>query len=347
MLFRCIFSAYDSCFLQTSHVNWPSSAWQRRSSYFDVIRSLKHEMCLREMWLQLLQAGSQQCAPHHRPRMFGHWVTQPSAHTHRSLSFCSYFFSLRLACTPFSPRPRVLGGHMRCSDPTLILPPVLGIIQSSLLGKWKNGQKQPHKQTTQVFLTTARWKFPPHSLSIRFDFIESPTVQILNLCTLHLCFFCISYTLKKPEQQMLIGSAPPEVFRVKSFQNSDRLTSAEEQEILTPCWWDSCYEFLDGGDYDTVISGYVLMISLIVPSSTSVSRAGNKKGGRKICHRWHIWHNVDEPGVKWAMKCVWGGLWDWNGMEMLDRCRDQSLLQLLLQVATACPDTHMAQMLFV
>lgn len=55
------------------------------------------------MWLHLLQAGSQQCAPHHRPRMFGHWVTQPSAHTHLSLSFSSYFFlSLSRSHTLFS-----------------------------------------------------------------------------------------------------------------------------------------------------------------------------------------------------------------------------------------------------
>lgn len=34
---------------------------------------------------------------------------------------------------------------------------------------------------------------------------------------------------------MLIGSGPPEVFRVESFQNSDGSASAEEQEFLTLC----------------------------------------------------------------------------------------------------------------
>lgn len=56
------------------------------------------------------------------------WALSNSAlRSHSPLSLCfALIFSLspRLACTPFSPSPRVLGGHMRCSDPTLILLPV-------------------------------------------------------------------------------------------------------------------------------------------------------------------------------------------------------------------------------
>lgn len=62
-----------------------------------------------------------------------------------------------LLCSPtllsshiLSSRPSVLGEHMRRSDPTLILLPVLSIIQSALLGKWKNGQKNPKRPHKQI-----------------------------------------------------------------------------------------------------------------------------------------------------------------------------------------------------
>lgn len=58
-------------------------------------------MWLWEMWLQLLQAGSQRRAPQHRPGMFEHWVTQPSAHTLTSL-FAILFLSLCNSHTLFS-----------------------------------------------------------------------------------------------------------------------------------------------------------------------------------------------------------------------------------------------------
>lgn len=54
-----------------------------------------------------------------------------------------YFLSLPLFHThTLSSRPSLLGEHMRRSDPTLILLPLLSIIQSALLGKQEKEQKE-------------------------------------------------------------------------------------------------------------------------------------------------------------------------------------------------------------
>lgn len=151
--------------------------------------------------VQLLQAGSQQRAPLHCPRMFGHWVTQPSALTHLSLSFCSYFFlSPSRLHTLFSETMCPWGAYaMQRSNTNFTACARYNLIFSAgEMEEW--AKKTPHKQTTQVFLTTARWKFPPHPLSIWFDFIEGVAAQTLNLCTLHLFFFCIGYSQKKTQK---------------------------------------------------------------------------------------------------------------------------------------------------
>lgn len=88
------------------------------------------------------------------------------------------------------------------------------IFSAGEMEEWAKKREKPHKQTTQVFVTTAWWKFPHHALSTWFDFIEGAAVQILNLCMPHLFFFYISYSQKKTETETLIGSAPAEVFRV-------------------------------------------------------------------------------------------------------------------------------------
>lgn len=157
------------------------------------------------MWLQLLQAGSQQCAPLHRPRMFGHWVTQPSAHTHLSLSFYSYFLLLPSRLHTLFSEPMCPWGAyaMQRSNTNFTACARYNLIFSAgeMEERAKIKKTPPHKQTTQVFLTTARWKFPSHTLSIWFDFIEGVVAQILNLCSLHLFFFCIGDTRGKKKKR--------------------------------------------------------------------------------------------------------------------------------------------------
>ena len=51
-----------------------------------------------------------------------------------------------------SSRPSLLGEHMRRSDPTLILLPLLSIIQSALLGKKEDGRKREEDPQTNTFL---------------------------------------------------------------------------------------------------------------------------------------------------------------------------------------------------
>lgn len=225
---RCTSSPIDSYFLQKGHINCPSSAWESHCFHLKlkqgcvfIIHSLKQEMWLWEMWLQLLQAGSQQHAPQHRPGMFGHWVTQPSAHTLTSL-FAILFLSLSNSHTLFSKPICPWGAYaMQRSNTNFTACARYNLIFcAGEMEEWakKKEKKSPHKQTTQVFVTTARWKFPHHVLSIWFDFIEGAAVQILNLCMPHLFFFYIVYSQKKKKKktdtQTLIGSAPPEVFRV-------------------------------------------------------------------------------------------------------------------------------------
>lgn len=168
------------------------------------------------------------------------------------------------------------------------------------------GKKKPHKQTTQVFLTTARWKFPPRTLSLWLDFIEGAAGQILNLWTLHLFFFCIGYSQKKQNHKCWLALP---LQRFLESNHSDCLTSAEEQEFPT-----LCYEFLDDyGDYETVINFYVLMIVVIVSSSMSVSRVGNTRGEQDVPLMTHMpsqcWWAGGKVGykmcVKWIMRLKW------------------------------------------
>lgn len=112
-------------------------------------------VAVRNVTVVITSEESTMCTPLYCPRMFEHWVTQPSA---LSLTSLSLPLSLSHSHT-LSSRPSVLGEYMRRSDPTLILLPLLSIIQSALLGKWKNGQKKrkkkkrPHKQINNSSLS--------------------------------------------------------------------------------------------------------------------------------------------------------------------------------------------------
>lgn len=270
-------------------------------------------MWLWEMWLQLLQARSQQCAPHHRPRMFGHWVTQPSAHTHLSLFLLLFSLSPSRLHTLFSETMCPWGAYaMQRSNTNFTACARYNLIFSA--GEMEEWAKNAPQTNNSSLSDNCSMEISP-SQSFHLIWFHR-RCGCANTQSLHaaLVFPFVSATVrkKKPEPQMLIGSAPPEVFRVESFQNSDCSTSAEEQEFLTLCRWDACYEFLDGGDYDIVISGYVLMIVFIVPSSTSVSRAGNTGGGDVplMTHMpsqcWWAGGKVGyEMCVRWIMRLKW------------------------------------------
>lgn len=200
------------------------------TSLLYIIHPLKHEMWLYEMWLQLLQAKSQQCAPHYCPGMFEHWVTQPSTLSLTLALFLPPSLPPLSHSHTLSSRPSVLGEHMRRSDPILILLPLLSIIQSALLGKQRNGQKKqrPHKQINNSSLSDkCTIEISPSHIFPLIQFDQTymwgwalsnhiVCLQIIYGSVLH--FYPILY-LDKAKTESLIGTAPPlhvppEIFRV-------------------------------------------------------------------------------------------------------------------------------------
>lgn len=122
-----------------------------------------------------------------------------------------------------SSRPSVLGEYMRRSDPTLILLPLLSIIQSALLGKWKNGQKKkkrPHKQINNSRLSDScsmeispshifliiwfyrrwGWALCSHIVYLQIIFGRMPHFFL---------FFFYQLYSNKAKTESLIGTVPP------------------------------------------------------------------------------------------------------------------------------------------
>lgn len=183
--------------------------------------------------------------------------------THLSLSI-THTLSLSHSHTLPS-RPSVLGEHMWCSDPTLILLPLLSIIQSALLRKKKNGRKRWDKQITPVFLTTAYWKFSfPFYLilsKVRLSAVQSYCVLAKNLWV-NVSLF-IEYTQIRHKQnhwlELLLPCMPLQRFlECNHFKIQAAQLPPEEHEYFTLCKWGAHYEFLDGSDYDTVISALAM-----------------------------------------------------------------------------------------
>lgn len=172
------------------------------------------------MWLQLLQAGSQQCAPQHRPGMFGHWVTQPSDHTHSppSLSFCSYFsLSPSHLYTLFSKTICPWGAYaMQWSNTNFTACARYNLIFSAgEMEEWAKKREKPPQTNNSSLCDNCLMEISP-SCSFHLIWFYR-RCSCANTQSLHAALVFLLYQLqseKKPETETLIGSAPPEVFRV-------------------------------------------------------------------------------------------------------------------------------------
>lgn len=136
---RCTSSPIGSHFLQKGDINCPSSAWEshcfhvklKQGCVFHHPLAKARNVAVRNVTAVITSRESTTCTPApprdvwalSNPAIRSHTHTL----THSPLSLL-FYSSRSLTRTPFSPSPSVLGGHMRCSDPTLILLPVLGII---------------------------------------------------------------------------------------------------------------------------------------------------------------------------------------------------------------------------
>lgn len=166
------------------------------------------------MWTQLLQAGSQQCAPHHRPRMFGHWVTQPFVHTHLSLSLLLFLLSLSRLHTLFSETMCPWGAYgMQRSNTNFTACAQYNLIFSAgEMEEW--AKKAPQTNNSSLSDNCSMEISPSHSFHLIWFYRRCGCANTQPALVFLLCRLCS----EKTEPQMLIGSAPPEVFKVESFR---------------------------------------------------------------------------------------------------------------------------------
>lgn len=172
--------------------------------------------------------------------------------------------------------------HMRRSDPTLILLPLLSIIQSAQLGKQRNGQKEKmsNKQInnsslsdnctiemslSHVVLFYLIWP----NVFVTMSILQSPCLLANNLWV---CApFYQNYSWIKQKQncwlELLLLCMSLQRFVEYNHFKIQAAQLPEEHEYFTLCKWGLSYEFLDGSDYDTVISEMVMWwwLSLLCP----------------------------------------------------------------------------------
>ena len=162
---------------------------------------------------------------------------------------------------------------MRRSDPTLILLPLLSIIKSAPL---RNGQKErgAHKQINNYSLSdNCAIEIP---LSQVFPFF----IQFDQTCTCNCIIrapifirYCTQIKQKKKERNRITDWNCSSFASLRRFSecNHFKIQAAQlppqEHEYFTLCKWGPGYEFLDGSDYDTVISEMVMWwwLSLLCP----------------------------------------------------------------------------------
>lgn len=253
---RCTSSPIGSHFLQKVDINCPSSAWEshcfhlklKQGCVFHHPLAKARNVAVRNVTAVITSRESTTCTP--APPRDVWALSNPAirSHTHTLTSlFAILFLSLSNSHTLFSKPICPWGAYaMQRSNTNFTACARYNLIFCAReMEEWAKKKKSPHKQTTQVFVTTARWKFPHHALSIWFDFIEGAAVQILNPCMPHLFFFYIGYSHKKKQTHRRWLDLPLQRFSECNHLRiqTARLPAEEQHFHFFPlCKWDACYE---------------------------------------------------------------------------------------------------------
>lgn len=174
--------------------------------------------------------------------MFEHWLTHISA-------------TPLLLPHILSSRPSVLGEHMRLSHPTLILLPVLRIIQSVRLGQWKNGQeKKRHKQLPwwKFLLHTHTHPLPGYLIPLQTVVIVAHSLAVTMCRRTPTIWRCENWNAEFPHRKPQLVCIPPPEAQRKPFKIQGRSASYRRSSMnISP---STRHWFLDAADYDAVIS---------------------------------------------------------------------------------------------
>lgn len=182
------------------------------------------------MWLWLLQAKSQQCATLHCPRMFKHWVTQPSALSLTSLSLSlSLTLSLRLPVSlahPFFETICPWGAYATQRSNTNS---TASSQYNPICSKQRNGQEKnrPHKQINNSTPSdSCLMEISPSPIFLfiqfymRWGWVQCNHIVFLQIIFWHMPYLVfIRFFAYEAKTESLIGTAPPlqpppEIFRV-------------------------------------------------------------------------------------------------------------------------------------